>query len=240
MSDWLFDLGNTRVKFAPLERDGVGTMRHVDYDAPPGDALPGGGRAWVASVASGARKEAFRAVLAERFAEVREVRTEHALGGLRIAYPDPARLGVDRFLAMLAAHAAGGGPWLVVGVGTALTIDLLREDGEHLGGRIAPSPTLMREVLHARVHQLPPAGGRTVTFADNTEDALASGCEGAAVALVERSRDLAAPRVGRAPGILLHGGGAGALAAALPDALWRPALVLEGLAARIALEREGR
>jgi type III pantothenate kinase len=244
MSDWLFDLGNTRIKFAPLDTHGVGTMRFIDYDAPleralPEAPLPDNARAWVASVASGARSDAFRAALAERFHHVREVRTERALGGLRIAYREPARLGVDRFLAMLAAHAAGGGPWLVVGVGTALTIDLLRKDGEHLGGRIAPSPTLMREALHARARQLPVQGGRAVTFADDTDDALASGCEGAAVALVERSLDLAAPRVGRVPGVLLHGGGAGALAAALPDAHWRPALVLEGLAARIALARDG-
>jgi type III pantothenate kinase len=235
MNDWLFDLGNTRIKFAPLEADGVGTTRYLDHDALQPTALPEGARAWVASVASGARTAAFLAAAEPRFAQVREVRTTRALGGLRIAYPDPARLGVDRFLALLAAHAAGGGPWLVVGVGTALTIDLLREDGEHLGGRIAPSPTLMRQALHARAAQLPESGGHAVAFADDTTDALASGCEGAAVALVEQSSRLAAPRVGRVPGILLHGGGAGVLATAMPDAHWRPSLVLEGLAARIAL-----
>ena len=76
---------------------------------------------------------------------------------------------------------------LVCGVGTALTIDLIDADGRHLGGRIAPSPTLMREVLHARAPQLPETGGDYVDFAADTEDALASGCEGAALALIERS-----------------------------------------------------
>jgi type III pantothenate kinase len=236
MSDWLFDLGNTRIKCAPLESGGcVGAMRHIDYAALQDDPLPSGGRAWVASVAGGARRAAFEAAAAGHFDDVRDVRSERAIGGLRIAYAAPERLGVDRFLALLAAHVAGGGPWLVVGVGTALTIDLLRADGVHLGGRIAPSPTLMREALHARASQLPLSGGRAVAFADDTCDALASGCEGAAMALVEQSRELAIPRVGRAPGILLHGGGADVLATALPDASWRPALVLEGLAARVAL-----
>ena len=69
-------------------------------------------------------------------------------------------------------------------MGTALTIDLLGADGRHHGGRIAPSPRLMREALHARAVQLPPEGGRYAEFADDTDHALASGCAGAALALL--------------------------------------------------------
>ena len=57
-----------------------------------------------------------------------------------------------------------------------------------------------------------------------------SGCEGAAVALIERSVDQAAARVGTRPALLLHGGGALALRALLPEARMRPDLVLAGLA----------
>ena len=81
-----------------------------------------------------------------------------------------------------------GAPALVVAVGTALTIDLLDADGRHRGGRIAPSPALMREALHARATHLPVGGGTYAEFADDTEAALASGCEGAALALIERSQ----------------------------------------------------
>ena len=149
---------------------------------------------------------------------------------MRIAYAQPQRLGVDRFLALLAAHARGDGAALVCGVGTALTLDLIDAEGRHRGGRIAPSPALMREALHARAAQLPLAGGDYRPFADDTADALASGCEGAALALIERSLDAARDELGVAPRLLLHGGGSDALRARLENATHVPALVLEGLA----------
>ena len=67
-------------------------------------------------------------------------------------------------------------------------------------------------------------------FADDTGDALASGCDGAAVALIERSLASATALLGAPPRLLLHGGGAPALAPRLPAMELRPHLVLEGLA----------
>jgi len=115
-------------------------------------------------------------------------------------------------------------------------LDLIDADGLHLGGRIAPSPTLMREVLHARAPQLPIEGGDYQEFASDTEDALASGCDGAALGLIERSLAAAQGRLGAAPRLLLHGGGAEALAARLPNATLVASLVLEGLAIWAAVE----
>jgi type III pantothenate kinase len=185
--------------------------------------------AWVASVAAPPLCDALLDALSARAAQVQLVRTLPAFAGVRIAYAEPSRLGVDRFLALLGAHARGAPSSLVVGVGTALTIDLLA-DGLHLGGRIAPSPSLMRAALHARAPVLPQAGGRYVEFADDTDDALASGCEGAALALVASSLQAAVARVGQPPALLLHGGGAPALLPHLDAAVHAPALVLEGLA----------
>ncbi len=235
-TDWLFDLGNSRLKFAPLHADGgVGAMQALAHDgsgfAPGWEALlpPGGNAAWLASVASPRVREALVAVLATRFRRVHLARTCAGFAGMRIAYADPSRLGVDRFLALLGAHARGAPASLVAGIGTALTVDLL-DRGRHAGGRIAPSPALMRAALHARAPALPAAGGAYEEFAGDTADALASGCEGAALALVARSADTAAVRLGHAPVLLVHGGGAPALLPHLPGAVHAPALVLEGLA----------
>lgn len=231
--DWLLDLGNTRLKYAPLTTAGPGPIQALAHDgAVPPEGLPRGGTAWLASVVPPPLAQALAAALGARFNHVRQARTLPALGRLRIAYREPARLGVDRFLAMLGAlEAEGGGPWLVIGLGTALTIDALGADGHHLGGRIAPSPALMRAALHARVPHLPGHGGTPVDFAADSADALASGCEGAALALVEDSRERARAAFGVEPRLLLHGGGADAVAARLPAAELRPPLVLEGLAA---------
>ena len=236
MSDWLFDLGNSRLKFAPLHADGsVGEMAGIAHD---GQAFPAGWdtllpprieAAHVASVAAPALRVRLLDALAVRSSRIGLAATQRRWNGLEIAYAEPARLGVDRFLALLAAHARGGA-WLVVGVGTALTVDLVDAAGRHHGGRIAPSPTLMREALHGRARQLPAQGGAYREFADDTDGALASGCLGAALALVERSREAARHLFGDAPGLLLHGGGAAELSPHLADAVTDPALVLRGLA----------
>ena len=241
MSAWLFDLGNSRLKCAPQQADGrIGTVLEIGHDGETFEhaiaQLPREfDTAYVASVANPGLTVALLDTLTRHCTRITRVRTQPASAGVRIAYADPQRLGVDRFLALVAAHARAPAPWLVVGVGTALTIDLLDADGRHHGGRIAPSPTLMREALHQRAPQLPSSGGRVVAFADDTTDALASGCEGAALALIADSREHAARQLGATPRVLLHGGGSRALAPALPDAEQAPALVLEGLARWVAM-----
>ena len=80
------------------------------------------------------------------------------------------------------------------------------------------------------ITQLPLEGGTWREFADDTADALASGCDGAALGLIAGSLDAAAVLLGARPRLLLHGGGAGALLPRLGDAVHAPALVLEGLA----------
>lgn len=231
MKTFLFDLGNTRLKFAELGVDGhPGETIAVVHDDGHAwlDDLPPGEAACIASVGPVARHVALLDALARRFTRLHVVRTQPALGRLRIAYGNPQHLGVDRFLTLLAAVDAG--PALLVGVGTALTCDLLDGDGQHRGGRIAPSPMLMRQALHARAPVLPDHGGNYAEFADDTDHALASGCEGAALALVERSLAEAQRLLGVRPALWLHGGGAQALRTRLPAHEWVPDAVLRGLA----------
>ncbi len=237
---WLFDLGNTRLKWARVD-NGELRERGVLAHGEPGferalDArlaeLPRAERALLASVAGEDLTARVAALAARHGVPCERVRTQSEFAGLRIAYAEPARLGVDRFLALLGAHRRGPGPWLIVSVGTALTLDLLA-DGAHLGGLIAPSPALMRQMLALRVPALDVAGGNAVDFARCTEDALAGGTVGAALGLIERSHAQAATVLGAAPTLLLAGGGGDALRPALRvPALATPDLVLEGLAFR--------
>ncbi len=234
MSDWLFDLGNSRFKFAPLQGNRAGDVQAWAHGAEgmaaqPEHSLPSGRIAFVASVAAPSLTAAMLDQLQRRFEQVRVVRTTGECAGVRIAYAKPEKFGVDRFLALLAAATAHR-PVLVVGVGTALTLDLLDGNGQHHGGRISASPTTMREALHARAVQLPASGGEYSEFANDTADALASGCDGAAVALIERSVQQAQTLLGAPPALLVHGGGAPALMPLLPGADYHPSLVLDGLA----------
>lgn len=243
MGTFLFDLGNTRLKYAALHDDGgIGEVVAVAHD---GETLPAGwdtalparlDEAALTTVGSATLRTHLLAALTARCGRISIARTVSRFGDLRIAYPQPDTLGADRFLAMLGARARSGlpdgaGPWLVVGIGTAITLDLLDADGRHRGGRIAPSPALMREALHARATQLPERGGDVVAFADNTPDALRSGCDGAALALIRDALDAGTALLGATPRMLLHGGGIDALPGLCDHALRAPALVLEGLAA---------
>lgn len=232
---WLFDVGNSRLKFARLMGDG-GMQAHAALPhraagwRADAAALPRGEVAYIANVAGATVAVELLSALSARFARISLVRSQARLAGLRIAYRQPERLGVDRFLALLAAHLRLRSDVLLVGVGTALTIDLLAADGRHHGGRIAPSPASMRAALHARARHLPAVGGARRRFAADTADALASGCDGAALALVADSLRAARRRLRRRPLLVLHGGGADALRSGLPQAQHLPDLVLDGLA----------
>lgn len=240
--EWVFDLGNSRLKYAPLLTNGeVGLVQVLAHDgraqALQTASLPVGQIANVASVST-PLSELLLQRLSDGFDRIQVARTLQHCNRLQIAYQHSAQMGVDRFLALLAAWRHGCAAALVVGVGTALTIDLVDAQGRHRGGRIAPSPTLMREALHTRAPQLQCEGGRYTEFADNTADALASGCQGAALALIERSRQHAAALLNATPQLWLHGGGAEALVAHLPEARLAAALVLQGLAYWARIGRE--
>lgn len=103
--------------------------------------------------------------------------------GVRNGYRKPQQLGVDRWLAMLAAfhlpQRATGQSLCVVDCGTALTLDVLDATGRHLGGYIAPGLTAMREMLNQKLAHIdikPTDPGAVKVLADNTADGVARGC----------------------------------------------------------------
>lgn len=214
----LLDLGNTRLKWAWQAASGDWLVRGaVDWREdvaavlqPAWAALPRPTRAIAASVVDAPRESLVATQVEYQLGlPVDWLHTPAQGCGVRNAYVEPQRLGVDRFLAMVAAHAAAPAPHVLVGVGTALTLDALAADGQHLGGLIAPGPQLMQQSLFeaaTRVNAGPP--GKLVELADNTADAVASGCWLAAAALVDRFAARMTARLGDAPQLVLGGGDA--------------------------------
>lgn len=235
---WLLDLGNTRLKLAPLHKGARGevtALAHGDEDFEV--ALRShfeahdGEEAWLASVASIDTTSHLRALLQDLGLEVQRVHTRATLGKLRVAYAEPARLGVDRFLALLATSERDDGPWLVASAGSALTVDLLCADGQHRGGLIAPMPAQMRAALATRFAQLDVPEGAAQDFGCDTADAIASGARAAALGMLEHSWRRACALLGTEPTVLLSGGNAELLLQAeVPRAQAAPSLVLDGLA----------
>jgi type III pantothenate kinase len=255
MTDWLLDLGNTRLKVAALEGDAPAAMHafaHAELPAALGllDGLRPGDRAWLASVGPDEVARNLEDMLLAAGLRVERVRTQAAEGKLRVAYEEPERLGVDRFLALLGASARTDGPWVVVSAGSALTADVLAADGRHLGGVIAPTAAHMQAMLGLRFPALD-AALRAVrpriawptpaapTLGEDTLDGVVAGTRHAQGGLVERVLREAASRLGVAPTLLMTGGDASDfedVAAVRRDIV--PALVLQGLA-RYARARAG-
>ena len=76
-------------------------------------------------------------------------RTTRFAAGVTCGYEDPTRLGVDRWLSVLAARQLSKRPFIVIGLGTAGTLDFVDADGVHKGGFIVPGLRLMTEALFA-------------------------------------------------------------------------------------------
>jgi type III pantothenate kinase len=237
----LLDLGNTRLKWM-LQQQSDGWLAQGALDwredlatalISAWDGLPQLSMVVAASVVDIARETQVAVVVHRLFArEPVWLRTPASACGVRNAYAEPQRLGADRFLAMVAAYADGLAPCVLASAGTALTLDALAADGSHLGGLIAPGPLLMQQSLLAATAQVRmERSGEILELADNTADAVASGCWQAVAALVERFATHMAPRLGGAPTLILGGGDAAALAPllALPATV-TPNGVLRGLA----------
>ncbi len=241
----LIDLGNTRLKWALWDRTGLQPSVAVVTAAVNDDDgvldrldalwkdIPGIDSIWIASVAAPALEQALAHRALARFGvDAQFVRSCAQAGGVRNAYAQPERLGVDRFLGLIAAHAQAQEPTVIANCGTALALDALAADGTHLGGLIAPSPALMQIALHTGTARLGERGrAHIVELADNTADAVESGTWLAAVALIERFFARSAERLNSAPALILAGGAAPRLAelVALPYRI-DAELVLRGLA----------
>lgn len=77
-------------------------------------------------------------------------RSSQTCGDVTCAYQDPQRLGVDRWLAMLAARRLSDRAFAVADLGTAATLDFVDSAGRHRGGYIVPGLHLMVESLLRR------------------------------------------------------------------------------------------
>jgi len=243
----LLDLGNSRIRAAVLENGEMtplGAIEHRGVGLGPAVAeakrFPDGiGRIVVGCVAGPALRQTLAQALQERFGiEAEFIEASRAACGVSNAYPEPERLGADRWADLVAAHARGHEAACIVDAGSALTVDGLI-GGRHVGGLISPGLGLMRSALFQETGNLrslseQPLSGGTALFANDTHEAIVRGTLLSAVGLIQRCRSELAHQIGRSPELLVTGGDAERLMPLLEtSAVHLPWLTLEGLA-RIA------
>ena len=131
--------------------------------------------------------------------------------GLSNGYDHPARLGSDRWVAMIGAHhrlLARGlrKPCVVVMVGTAVTVEAIDAGGRFMGGIILPGHGIMLRALESGTAGLHVPTGEVRDFPTNTSDALTSGGTFAIAGAVQRMVDNLTRHCGEAPECFMTGG----------------------------------
>ena len=229
------DAGNTRIKWGVHDgrswrkTDAIATADAESLDDEIRGALPGGA-AFASNVAGPDVQAAIESACKRAKLPVTFVRSEREKLGVTNGYRDPAQLGPDRWVALIAAHHAHTGHKLVVNAGTALTVDALTGEGRFLGGLIVAGPALMRRSLDRGTAALREAHGAVREFPDNTPDAIWSGAVLSGAGAVDRLAAAMNAHGTPAGLIILSGGAANELAPSLtlPFELHEN-LVLDGL-----------
>ena len=150
--------------------------------------------------------------------------------GVTNGYREYGSLGVDRWLAIIAAYHRFRRAVLIVDCGTAVTLDLVRDDGQHMGGLILPGLTMMRAALASRTEM--PLIRETCgvgTFGDDTASCIASGTWQALAGAIERTLHCLPVHASTTP-LLVFTGGDGQTFADCLKGPFEPHLVLQGLA----------
>lgn len=75
--------------------------------------------------------------------------------GICIKYENPREVGADRIVNAIAGYELFGGPLIIVDFGTATTFCAIGENGDYLGGAIAPGIGISSEALFQRAAKLP-------------------------------------------------------------------------------------
>ena len=122
----------------------------------------------------------------------------------------PAETGVDRVLNIAAAYEQMGKACVVVDAGTAITVDCCNDQGDFLGGAIAPGVGLMLDALHAKTARLPRASLEIPEgiFGQSTTAAIQHGVYHGVRGMVKELAENYATELGFWPDIIATGGDA--------------------------------
>lgn len=250
----LIDAGNTRIKWALVAHDAApgawlqqGVADHNALDprlilqAVPVSTAAASQRTvravWIANVAGANVRTCLQAVLHTALpgVPVHWFASSSQACGLENGYRDPAQLGCDRFAAAIGARRLFPGQTLLVAnCGTATTLDAISAAGRFEGGMILPGLGTMARSLNQETAQLPPveySQPGVLHLADNTGQAILSGCIAAQIGAIEQGLRLLRRQ---SPQVLciLSGGAAHVLSAALSEPhRVQDHLVLHGLQA---------
>jgi type III pantothenate kinase len=162
------DIGNSAVKWRTKESN----VNFESVDKFLSNTLPQADSAWVSAVANLNIVDDIRIL----FKEFHLVNSQKKCKNLVVAYDDPLSLGSDRFCAMMGSMVHfPKKPLLVIDIGSAMTFDVIDEDGYHQGGLIMPGLGALRKSFSK--FETSDVSTSINTLATNTNDAWKNGTQ---------------------------------------------------------------
>ncbi|MCB2428321.1 type III pantothenate kinase [Methylophaga pinxianii] len=161
------------------------------------------------------------------------VQSEKRRFGVTNAYEQPETLGVDRWLAIVAGRQHARQVTCIIDCGTAITVDIVTEKGQHQGGLIVPGLSLMKQMLTDNTDALSNVAQESEfnLLATNTHSAVQAGTLYMVTATLENLINDLQQNFKDEIRFLITGGDAEELIPLLPQPLLHePDLVLKGLA----------
>lgn len=195
---WL-DIGNTRLKYWITENHQIIEQAAELHLQSPAELLLGLiqhfksldlHQVGVSSVQDKKNNDRIQKILKFLDVPVTFAKVQAEYAGLRCAYEDTSKFGVDRWLQMLAVVHDPKQQYCVISCGTALTIDLT-DDMQHLGGYILPNLYLQRDSLiqNTKGIKIPDATFDELSPGRNTIDAVHHGILLSLVSTIEKVLD---------------------------------------------------
>ena len=236
----LFDIGNTRLKWALSNSNNIistGAIDLTDLNEIALDqqftSIDQPNSILLSSVASKSTCNMVTTWLNDRFqAGVSIVKVTKSACDIHNLYSDASSLGVDRWVAAIGArHIVAQGDLIVIDVGTAVTIDWLSNENTFEGGVIFPGQALMHDSLVGRTAGIESEySDRTQIIGKTTKECVNSGIGFGLAGAIERIVDEMNNNINRPTTVILTGGGSKSLTAKMKlDSINEPNLVLLGL-----------
>lgn len=235
----LVDIGNSRLKWGiesdqeitqnkALFHQSINFSQHLAKDW---QALVSPKILAIASVSSNAVRLKVTRLAQQLWKDIKIIIAKSAFKefGVQNSYLQPEKLGVDRWLALIAGYNHYQQALWVVDCGTAITIDFINAQGQHQGGLISPGLQLMKTALstHTATLNFSKEKRYNLGLANQTNQAIFNGTLYATTGLIEQAINQKSLK----PIIILTGGDAQIIAKNLSfPVIIEPNLVLKGLA----------
>jgi len=233
----LLDIGNTRIKWCVEQNEELGNESAIIHQQT--DFILQIQSAWleletpsilaISSVTNKQIVDQLTALAETLWPTIKVLLAKSSDQGFSVtnAYPQANKLGVDRWLGLIALQHYYPGNSCIIDCGTAITIDVINHQGRHLGGVICPGLQLMKQALSAGTEALGHSWKHyDVGLANATESAIYTGTLYAAAGLIEKSiADFCSCQT-----IVLTGGDAELISSYLNlDCIIDPRFILKGL-----------